>query len=314
MGLIKAFRDDCRYLRMDTDDSVFFARQLEYIKAASYDVLYVDHSAFRLFPISTEAGPAAKSITYRSYDQVGQAKIIADYGRDLPRVDVYGKEFLSPIRSIGASYGWSQQDIRSARMGGFNLEARKAQAAVRAHNDLINSIAWFGDTTFNLPGLKGTTGVTTKAAVVGDWGATGTSAEEMINDVSEPILDIINTTKGVEMPDTVVMPPAALAKLKSTPRSSTSDTSCLAFLQASWPGVTFETAVELQNWIGAQDAMLIYKRDPMKLSLEIPQGYEEFPAQNHALEVEVPTHSRIGGVIVYYPSSIQIRVGIQLAS
>lgn len=309
MKLVKPYRDDCRHLRLDTNETVFFARQLEYVKAQTYDVLYAELSAFRLFPISTEAGPGAKTITYRSYEKIGQAKVIAGHGNDLPRVDVIGREASSNVRSIGASYGWSLQDIRSAMMAGVNLNAQQAMAAVQAHNQVINSMAWFGDTAHGIVGLQ-TTGVVTnsQAALVGQWDQD--DADVIINDVNELLTSIIQGSSGVESANVVAMPPDRLAKA-NTVRIGNTNVSALAYLKTVWPGVEFTQAVELTSWSGGHDALLGYRRDPMKLSLEIPQGYEELPVQMKGLEFEVPTHTRCGGLIVYYPGAIAIRTGIE---
>ena len=76
---------------LDADGAVFFQRQLEHIKARSYDVRYAELKARTLFPVSNEGGPGVTTITYRTYDQVGAAKIINAYADDLPRADVAGK-------------------------------------------------------------------------------------------------------------------------------------------------------------------------------------------------------------------------------
>ncbi len=56
--------------------------------------------------------------------------------------------------------------------------------------------------------------------------------------------------------------------------------------------------------------MITYKRSPDKLTLELPQLFEQFAAQERNLEFVVPAHGRIGGVIIYYPLSVNIVEGI----
>lgn len=51
---------------MDADEGYFFQRQLEHIKARSYDVQYADLPARMLFPVSNEAGRGVTTITYLS--------------------------------------------------------------------------------------------------------------------------------------------------------------------------------------------------------------------------------------------------------
>ena len=61
---------------------------------------------------------------------------------------------------------------------------------------------------------------------------------------------------------------------------------------------------------GGLDRMAVYRRDPDALTLEIPQDFEMLEEQARGLEYVTPCHSRIGGVIVYYPLSIAFADGI----
>ena len=54
------------------DASVFFARELDHVKAQSYDVEYPELTALHLFPQTSEADPGAETITYYTYDKTGQ--------------------------------------------------------------------------------------------------------------------------------------------------------------------------------------------------------------------------------------------------
>ena len=69
----------CAELRFDSveDASIFFARQLDYIKAKSYDKVYPEFTALNHFPITHEVPEGAESMTYYSYDKTGFAAIIS---------------------------------------------------------------------------------------------------------------------------------------------------------------------------------------------------------------------------------------------
>jgi hypothetical protein len=305
-------------VNLDANESMFFARELEAIKARTYDILYPELKMLRLVPISFDAGPGAETITYRQYDSVGVMKIIANYADDLPRADVTGKEFTSKVKSLGGSYGYNVQEIRAARMAGKPLEQRRANAVRMANDQAINRIAWFADGSAAWGGLYGllfAPNVTKAAAVVGTWSSA--TADQIIGDVNALINNIRTLTKGVENADTVILPIAQYAKIASTPRSSTSDTTILEFLRRVHPGVTFEDANELatvtpnpRTGLTSANCMVAYRRSPDKLTLETPQAFEQFPAQERNLEFVVPCHSRVGGIVIYYPLSIAIVDGI----
>jgi hypothetical protein len=142
-------------MRFDSaeDASVFFARELDYIKSQSYDVEYPELTALSHFPISSEVDPGAESITYYSYDKTGMAKIISDYSTDLPRADVKGKPTTAIIKSLGDSYGYSVQEMRASRLAGKSLDVRKADSAKYQIDYLFNKIAFAGDAANGLVGV-----------------------------------------------------------------------------------------------------------------------------------------------------------------
>ena len=303
---------------LDANESAFFARQLEFIKARSYDVLYPEFSATRLLPVSTDAGAGAESITYRQFDSVGLMKLIASYADDLPRSDVFGKEFTSPIRSFGGSYGYNVQEIRSAQMAGIPLTQRKANAARQAWEQLVNRFAYFADGSAAFGGLFGlfyAPNKTVCAAPTGGWGSA--TADQIIADINYAINRSRVLSKGVEISDTVIMGLTQFTKIASTPRSTNSDTTILEFVRKTNPGVTFEGINECEAVTpkpsGASTAtniLVAYRRSTDKLELAMPQPYEQFPPQERNLEYIVPTHGRLGGLILYYPLSVTVMEGL----
>lgn len=308
-------------VNLDANETAFFARELEYIKANTYDVLYPTLKATQLIPVSTNAGAGAESITYQQFDQLGLAKIIANYADDLPRADIKGKEFTSPVRSIGASYGYNVQEIRAAQFANRNLTGRKANAARRAVEQKINNIGWYGDDANNLLGLVNHPNVT-RAAAPQNAGATSTlwvnkTPDEILADMNSLVNGIVDLTNGVEAPNTLIMPIDQYTYISTVARSATSDTTILEFFLMNSPFVNrVEWVNELKGAavggfsVDSSDVMIAYDNNPDKLTLEIPQPFEQFPAQERGLEFLINTHARCGGVIAYYPLSISIMEGI----
>jgi hypothetical protein len=237
---------------MDAGESAFFARELEYIKSKTYDIQYPKLRAQELLPVSTEAGPGANSITYRQYNMVGQMKFIAQYAKDLPRVDIYGKEFTAFVKSLGESYGYTIQEVRNAMYANVPLQQRKANTARLAYEQAINRNAWFADGSATYAGCMGmfyNPNITQMAAPTGLWcDATGASLgktpDQIIADVNAAINYVPQLTKDVEYVDTVAIPVISLSYLKNTPRSTISDTTIYGFLKENHPDVSFEALNE----------------------------------------------------------------------
>ena len=303
-----------QYTNLDSAETMFFQRELEQVKAKSYDVLKAPLKAFELIPVDSTTAPGATTVTYEQYDSTGIAKIISNYADDLPTADVKGKEFHSTIKSIGNSYVYSKNDIRAAQFAGKPLNQRKANAAVEAHRQLMNKLAFFGDSEYGIQGLLTNSNIPSAPVVAGaattlTW-ATKTP-DEILKDLNSAVSDMLDLTKGVEVPNTIVMPIAQYNHIATTARSANSDTTILEFFKGNNPGIEVMWATELKGaFAGSTDGFIVYNRNPDKLWMEIPMMVQMSPAQEKGLSYVVPCESKFGGVIVPYVLSVSFRYGI----
>lgn len=303
----------------DADGAFFFARQLEHIKARSYDVKYANLKARQLFPVSNEGGRGVTTITYRTYDQAGSAKIINAYADDLPRADVSGKETTIPVRSVGTSYGYNIDEIDAAQLTGAPLEQRRANASRRDVEQVTNDVAFFGDATSGLPGLFSNPNVPIGPVVDPGSGTewVNKTPDEILFDINELFSDIYETTLMVEQGNTLLLPVANWLLITTTARSINSDTTIAEFVVRNSPFLnSVDDLIPLNecspdhNPTLTENAMVAYDRSPDKLQLEIPVELEYMAVQHKNLEFVVPGRSRLAGLNIYYPLSLAIAVGI----
>lgn len=295
---------------LDSGESVFFSRQLEHIKSEVFEQDYPELKARDLIPVSFEADPATENITYRMYDKVGMAKIIADMSDDLPRIDVKGREYSSVVRTLGAEFGYSVHELKASRKTGFPLDKRRAEDTREAALRKENQLAFEGDSNYGLVGFlnhPNATSVTVLADGTGSSKAWSTkTADQIIRDLNQIANTPIKVTKGIETPDTMIMPVDQYTLIASKKVGVDSDMTVLKFFQMTNPFIKNVTWLnELEDIGGAGvDRCQVYRRSPNKLTMEIPQEWEMQPPQQRGLNFDVPGYSRFGGVIVYKPLSI----------
>lgn len=296
-------------MRLDGMEQVFFDEQLALIKARTYDVRHKALKALTLLPVSTEQDPGAEHIIWRSFDQVGIAKLVSDYANDYPRVDIGGEEHTSPIKEIGASYGYSIKEIRRAQKAGISLDAKKAEACRRAIDEKQDSIAWKGDAKGKLPGFFNHPGITEYVASNGAGGSktwASKTADEIVADFAAIISTAPESTNGIEQPDTVIMPLSLYNKLQNTPYGSNRDKTILGFIRENYPQITRIDWV--QDLVGAgagnTSRVMAYARDPMKVEVQIPQRFEQMPPQLTGKAYDIICSQSTGGTLVYYPQSV----------
>lgn len=303
---------------LDAGESAFFARQIEEIRARTYDIKLIQLKARMLLPVDNSVNPGASDVTYRQYTPNGLAQIINNYADDLPRNDVFGKEFTAKIRSIGAAYGYNIQEIRSAMMAGLPLEQRKANVARRSVEEAIDLIAQKGNADHGLVGFLNNANASVYTVPADGTGATTTwstkTEAQILRDMNGISKFIVTNTKEVEQPDTLLLPIAQYTQVATQPWNATnaSNVTILDFFLRNNPWVKM-----VEPWYalsgagaGATDRMVCYRRDPDALMLVIPQEFEMFPPQQRGLEFLIPCHARCGGVQIWYPLSVAYGDGI----
>ena len=131
---------------------------------------------------------------------------------------------------------------------------------------------------------------------------------------------VAKVTKNVERPDTLCVPAEVYMDI-STRRIPDTTATVLSFILEHAPYIKNVVSaaeldadsVETNPYALEEDGQgvaFLFKNDKRKLSLEIPMPFYQYPAQVRNLETVIPCEARTAGVIVYYPLSALIAVGV----
>ena len=303
-------------MRLDSNESVFFNRELAYVKARSYDAKYAELKGLSLIPISTEAGAGINEIIFHQYRGVGFAKVIADYAKDFPRVDIYGEEKAVKVKGIGDSYGYSIKEIRASQRTGKNLDQRRAITARRAHDEMMNRMALKSNTadgTFGLLDFPGITEVTLQADGTSSsktWASK--TPDQIVRDINDLVNAVMEPTSAREVPDTLLLPIAQYNDLASRRIGEAGEKTLMRYILDNSPYIKrIDWLSELKNFgAGGTNRALVGRFDEEHLTLEIPQPFEQFEAQQEGMEFTIPCHSECAGTIIYYPLAFAYADGI----
>ena len=288
----------------DAGLSAFFENELRYVKAKAYDVVYSELQARTLFPVSSEVDAGAESISYEQYDYVGVAKLIHAYASDLPSVEITGTQYIRKIWSEGISFNYSIQDVRAARYAGKDLNARKARVARRQMLSLENNIAFHGDAEAGIPGFILHPNILSATAAA-EW--TVSNQASILADLQGIVIDQRDATKGMESGNTLLLPDAQYTIMATTRLDSTAtETTLLDYVLNKFPFIdNIVSCYELKGaGPGGVDSAILYRKDPEKLTLEVPQDVEFLEPQLDGFMYKVPVHARTAGVMIYAPLSI----------
>lgn len=291
-------------LRTDAKFTAVLSRQLEEIKSQTYDIKMPAFKYQRFLPIS-QGNPGASSVTYRQYQEYGRAAAISNYADDIPLVDVLAEEFTHRYKDFGAAYQYSVQDLRAVSMG-VNLPAAQAIAARKAIEAKLDYVAALGEPNFGLTGLLNNPNVPVATAGNGDWISGSATPAEILQDIHAAVSTVVGNTLEVEIPDTILLPPAEFAYVSQVPIAADNQTTIAKSFLANSPYIQ-----NIDSWhyltdadaLGTGPRMVVYKRDPGVLTFELSIAFEAHPVQEKNLAFVVNNTCKTAGVLFYYPLS-----------
>ena len=312
--LIRKYMADFRAQgeRVDANETALFLRSLTEISTKTWDTMFPELKARLLIPVSHEVPTGAEYHALQAFDPTGQAAVIDDYSKDFPAVQIRAGEKIIGIKSLGASYKYSIQDIRNADFARRPLDAKRAMFARESIERKLEDVAASGvvlGTTKVLSGLVNNGDVAITTVTNGSWNslvysADGVNSGKILADMHQMAnYPFTHTSTIFGNPDTMLLPTGAFAQINSQRMSQyDSKTILQAFLDSS-------TIIKSVDWwlplntasATSGERAMVYRRDPNYVALQIPQEFEQFPPQVQGMEWTVPCHMRTAGVEVYRP-------------
>ena len=295
--------------------------ELEALMGEVYEEEYIDLPMANgdILPLNTDVANWQELWKYRTLQKFGKAKIGTDYAiGSIPRVSVGGKEFVGYVAAIFNAYGFSIQDERvlSNVSNGARIQAMFPEAARRAHEEITDRVAWWGDTKHKLHGLLTHPYIPKQYAPVGANNSTYWSAktfDEIFADIALLEDAAKARTFGKEYADVLLLP-RDVSRVMVLKRIEQDKQTLRVHVKENFPDLKIMFVDQLNathpdNPTGVGIAVSL-RIDKKAASLVSPQPFEQFPPAWHGLEWLTICHSRIGGVMVPRPYSVTIMPGV----
>jgi hypothetical protein len=303
----------------------FVVQQAQYIEPQVYEVAYPEIQYPNLVPIDSSGNEWMKSIAFLSLDKVGQANWFNHLAADVPFADVMLNKFEQGIEMAAIGYYWTLEETgQEAMISGptINRVMERAKAARRASEEMIDRIAFFGDTTKGWTGLTNDPNVTITGAPADGTGSSALwstkTANQMARDINLILSGVYTNSLTTEIADTLLLPPDRFTALAQSLVTNTAVTGLNlvqqgnAYTALSGNPLTIRTVRGLETaGAGGVARAIAYRRDPQILKLHLPMPFNfRSPMQVTALRFDVPGIFRTGGVEVRRPKSMQYLDGI----
>lgn len=304
--------------RLDAGESVAFLRQLEDIDKRAYMKRFPALIARQVIPSYGSVAEWAAAVTWREYDQNGQAKVIHNAADDLPMVDVSGQEYSQIIKDVGASYGYTIKEIKHSVATGVPLDQMRAETARGTCEQLTDSLLALGSATHGLRGMLaldaaqipvaqrvGSYTLGTKAVGGVSWGtllAPKATGQEIANDLIGMASKLVEDTKGTWSQFRIVLPIEQYNVANATRLNAINDTTALqyalksAFIESITPWYMCSTA-----GAGSTSRIMAFAGDSQVLGAIVPQEWTPMAPQLRNMKYVVNTTMSCGGVVCRYP-------------
>ena len=288
---------------------IWTATELHKIKQTAYEKDYPPGSALKVFPVTNELDETDKTFEYHVFDKVGHAQIITDYTDDLPTVDALMTPEFGKVFRLGNAFLISIDEIKAGVKTGKSLSTRKADACQLAHDQVVNDLVFKGSrphkiiSVFDHPNI-------TKITATTKWLNGDTKHPEAAEADLENAIEVLqNQTNGQHRATHILIPPSIRKVLTSRMPETTE--SYLEYFQTQNSGITIEAIAELEDIDGTgKKGVLVYEKDPMNMSIEIPEAFNMLPAQPKDLHFKVPCTSKCTGLTIYRPLTLVMITGV----
>ena len=309
--------------RLDSDDGLVFARQLEEIDPRRFEVIKKPLDVWKRLLPTKGFTPGTDRITYRVRDFTGLAELNSPANvTEIAIADASAQEASNNVHAWNLGYNYTAQELRKAAMAGIALQTDKVIAVERGYQERLQTVMLTGNTQLGLEGLFNHTGVTNSVVADGatatdiTWTASTTKTpSEIVDDIADMTSDIAVATRGrYGMSGMTIAVPIEQFKYLGTRRMEAgTDTTIMQFvLQNDAFGIErFEPIFELAGiGTGSTDLALAYPMDAEVVEAQVAEQILWSPMEIRGRGFQFGSEMEFGGVVVRFPVAMQQRYGI----
>lgn len=289
------------------DMTAFFEEELVKIIGEVERVEYGRKIARDILPFDAKASRGSQALKQYVLDRVGYMRLKEKISDKVELTDITKSAVYLPLLISENGFSYDIDEISAAMESNTNLDSEKAAAVLEAYEEMINRVAFVGQSDLGLTGLANNANVD----VVTDLGAAFdvATSEQRVVFFASLCGNVWTGSKNTITPDTLVIPSEEYTAMGETTYSNTgvvTDKSELEMLQTRLNGmygnVKIVSSLELegQGAAGVQRAVA-YANNARILYFEETLPVEYQPVQRDNNIFKVPTFAKVGGVFIRRP-------------
>jgi hypothetical protein len=290
--------------------TAFFEEELTKIIAEVERVEYGRKIARDILPFDAKASRGSQALKQYVLDRAGYMRLKEKVSDKVELTDITKTAVYLPLLIAENGFQYDIDEISAAMESNTSLDSEKAAAVLEAYEEMINKVAFVGQSDLGLTGLANNANVD----IVTDMGATFSAAtsEQRVTFFASLVGNVWTGSKNTITADTLVIPSSEYTAMGEKTYSNTgvvTDKSELEMLQTRLNGmygnVKIVSSLELegQGAAGVQRAVA-FASNPRVVYFEETLPVEYQPVQRDNNIFKVPTFAKVGGVFIRRPYGI----------
>lgn len=301
--------------RLDAAQSVWFARELEFVDTFDYREINPATKSKLYIPTQTGIPIWAQNYIYHMTRHHGEAQFIGANTTTIPRVDVSREEKSRVIKMMAAGHGWDIREVKQSAQTGVKLDIMKAASTQLAIEQLTDRTLANGSVAHGLEGLLNLSDVVIVppgAKIGGGFLWSNATSQEIVDDIHNMSSAVVTGLADAGAPEfhelTLLLPVSLYSLIAQKTKSEHTDTTILKWVLGNNP---FIKAIEPWNRCsgagagGTSDRAVIYPRFPAAVAGILPMKATSLPVISQGLEFITNVVASCGGVVVRYPLAVK---------
>ena len=292
--------------RVDANEMMFFTNELTNYDPKDYEVLKAPLTAFNIF----HERPIPKHATiyqYNVFESMGKAKYAAvksGKADDAPFINAGGTQFASPVADLLCAIAFSDGDILAGQAVQRDIMGMLLTQAMRANMELMNTTCFKGNKELGLQGILSNQNIV-KITAASDLALAATGGDALLKELSKIYSSTIDASKGLILPDTMLVSPAIFTNLNLTIGNSFSGVNVKSIFE-SMMNVKVISAPELAKgaYENTKQMAILFKNSPEFIEHVVAELFAVKPPQPQGLEYISYCYSRHGGIVIRQPKAI----------
>lgn len=299
-------------LKLDANESMLLARQLEYLKARLLVTQFDTMKALRFIPIDSSIPVGAAEVSYEMLTETGAAKVVSDAADDVPFADAYTTRFTSGIAMIAMGYKISLRELQAAAYSGRPIDAIRATSARGKIDRKIDEIASLGSLAENIAGFVNNANITPNAPTNGAWASK--TPQEMLADLIDFRTGITSATRDAFGEDglSLLVAPAVDNILDSTFMGTNSEMTVKKWILTQLPWLASIDRWQRLATAGAGNATraILYPKREDVVRFNLPLPFAQLPPQAKNFAFVNLMYAYVGTVELPQPLAVAYMDGL----